>query len=80
MTTEICQIFFRSLDVRRAFADAMRSRMYDAGYEPHQVTEYLRMWFQSDKLNGFISGTEHVERAADVCNEVRGCMIKRPKR
>jgi len=69
-------LFFNSLDTRRRYQDALRQRMYAAGYEPHQVTEYLRLWFPSNKLRGFVSGTADAERAADVAAEVRGVMVK----
>lgn len=73
---KIATIFFNSLDTRRTYQDALRKRMYEVGYEPHQVTEYLRLWFPSKKLTGFISGTNDAERAADVAGEIRGVMVK----
>lgn len=73
---KIATIFFNSLETRRTYQDALRQRMYAAGYEPHQVTEYLRLWFPSKKLTGFISGTNDAERAADVAGEIRGVMVK----
>jgi hypothetical protein len=73
---KVATILFNSLDSRRAYQDALRKRMYWAGYEPHQVTEYLRLWFPSKKLTGFIAGTDDAERAKDVANEVRGVMVK----
>lgn len=73
---KIATIFFNSPDTRRTYQDALRRRMYEAGYEPHQVTEYLRLWFPSKKLTGFVSGTADAERAADVASGVRGVMVK----
>ena len=73
---KVATILFNDLDTRRAYQDALRKRMYEAGYEPHQVTEYLRLWFPSKKLTGVITGTEDAERAKDVANEFRGVMVK----
>lgn len=73
---KVASIRFSSLAARRAYQDALRERMYVAGYEPHQVTEYLRLWFPSRKLTGFVSGTDDAERAADVAGEVRGVVVK----
>ena len=73
---KIATIFFNSLDTRRKYQDVLRKRMYAAGYEPHQVTEYLRLWFPPRKLTGFVSGTDDAERAADVAGEVRGVAVK----
>lgn len=73
---KVATILFNSPDTRRAYQDALRQRMYAAGYEPHQVTEYLRLWFAPKKLSGFIAGTADAERAADVANEFRGVMVK----
>jgi hypothetical protein len=73
---KVASIFFNAPEARRAYQDALRKRMYAAGYEPHQVTEYLRLWFPSKKLTGFISGTDVAERAADVAGEVHGVMVK----
>lgn len=73
---KIATILFNSPETRRTYQDALRKRMYTAGYEPHQVTEYLRLWFLPKKLSAFISGTVDAERAADVASEVRGVMVK----
>jgi hypothetical protein len=47
-----------------------------AGYEPHQVTKWLCMWFPPKKLTACIPGTADADRAADVANEVRGVAVK----
>ena len=67
---------FSHPDTARAFREALRQRMYMAGYEPYQVTDIFRDWFPSKKLSGYIAGTDDAERAADVANEVRGVMVK----
>jgi hypothetical protein len=69
-------LLFNSPATRRTYQDALRARMYLAGYEPHYVTEYIRLRFVPSKLIAFISGTDDAERAADVANEVRGVMVK----
>jgi hypothetical protein len=73
---KVAAISFSSLEARRAYQDALRERLYAAGYAPHQVTEYLRLWFPPKKLTGFVSGTDDAERAADVAGEVRGVVVK----
>jgi len=67
---------FNRPDTARAYRDALRERMYTAGYEPHQVTEWFRDWFAPKSLTAYIAGTDDAERAADVANEVRGVMVK----
>jgi hypothetical protein len=73
---KIATILFNSLETRREYQASLRRRMEAAGYKPHQITEYLRLWFPSKKLSAFISGTDDAERAADVASEVRGVMVK----
>lgn len=73
---KVASIFFNSLDSRRTYQDALRQRMYVAGYRPHQVTEYLHTWFPPKKLTGFIAGTADVERAADIASEISGVSVK----
>jgi hypothetical protein len=73
---KVATIQFSSLDARRAYQDALRERLRAAGHAPHQVTEYLRLWFPPRKLTGFVSGTDDAERAADVAGEVRGVAVK----
>jgi hypothetical protein len=72
---KIATIFFAHADAKRAFSDALRARMYTAGYEPHQVTDWFYAWFLPKK-RAVISGTEDVERAADVALGIRGVMVK----
>jgi hypothetical protein len=74
---KVARIFFNRPETKRAYEDALRARMYDAGYEPHQVTDRLRTWF-SPKI-GYVAGTEDAERAADVASEFRGVMCKLTK-
>jgi hypothetical protein len=73
---KVATLFFNSPESRRAYQDALRARMYAAGYEPHYVTDYLRLRFPPKKLTAFITGTDDAERAADVASEVRGVMVK----
>jgi len=67
---------FNHADTERTYRDALRERMYTAGYEPHQVTEMFRDWFPPKKLTAYIAGTADAERAADVASEMRGVMCK----
>jgi hypothetical protein len=71
---KIARIFFNRPETKRDYQNALRTRMYDAGYEPHQVTDLLHTWF-SPKI-GYIAGTADAERAADVAQEFRGVMCK----
>jgi hypothetical protein len=73
---KIATIFFNSPETRRRYMDALRERMYAAGFEPIYATEWLRTWFPSKKLTGIVTGTDDAERAADVALEVRGVMVK----
>jgi hypothetical protein len=67
---------FNRPETARAYRDALRARMYAAGYEPHQVTDVFRDWFAAKTLSGYIAGTADAERARDVANEMRGVMCK----
>ena len=67
---------FNHGDTARAYRDALRKRMYTAGYEPHQVTEIFHNWFPSKTLSAYIAGTDNAERAADVALEIRGVACK----
>jgi len=67
---------FNHPDTARSYRDALRERMYSAGYEPHQVTEMFRDWFPPQKLTAYVAGTADAERAADVATEMRGVMCK----
>jgi len=71
---KIATIFFASPIARRAYLDALRERMYGAGYAPHYVTDYIRAHFGSKV--GHVPGTDDAERAADVALELRGVLCK----
>jgi len=74
---KVATLFFSRADTQRAFADALRARMYAAGYEPHEVTEWFRAWFLPGKARrAIISGTADAERASDVAHEIRGVLCK----
>jgi hypothetical protein len=73
---KIATLHFNHLDTKRKFQDALRERMYDAGYEAHLVTEFFRTWFTRPKLGGLVYGTDHAERACSLALEFRGVMCK----
>ena len=72
---KIAFLSFNRPDTARSYRDALRERMYAAGYEPHQVTDIFRNWF-SKKLTAYISGTADAERACDVAGQIRGVSCK----
>lgn len=69
---KIASLQFSHPAAARAYKHALRERMYAAGYEPPQVTEWFRAWFPPKKLTAYIAGTADAERAIDVASEVRG--------
>jgi hypothetical protein len=73
---KIATLFFNHAKTARAYRDALRERMYMAGYKPHQVTDIFRDWFPPKKLTAYISGTDDAERAVDVAGEVHGVRHK----
>lgn len=73
---KIAVLQFASDARRREYVEALRARLYLAGYEPHQVTDMLRASFISGRKVVYISGTADAERACDVASEIRGVSCK----
>jgi hypothetical protein len=73
---KLAMLRFNHADTARTYRDALRTRMYAAGYLPHQVTEIFRGWFLPKKMSACISGTDDAERACDVALEIRGVICR----
>lgn len=69
---KVATLRFRDAAVKRAYRDAWTERMLLAGYSSHDAFVDWEIACPPKALQAMFSGTDAVERAVDVANEVKG--------